>query len=298
MTETIISPAPEDQNDCAPVVHPDLKALREAKRLSLQNIFESTRISVTNLKAIENGQYHLLPAPAYTRTFIRNYTRIIGAESEILLAAYEKYLQSLNALPGQEKETGSAWLKLGGQGKRIVWLVSAAMAVIVVMFLLYYNRPNPEIAPTLPAPPVQTAPDMKPNVELEIPKPSPDIKPEVEPETPKPAPDMKPEVHPETPKPLPDMKPEVQPETPKQVLAKKYHLFMEASEPVWIRILEDGNRSEEMLLQAGEKLERFASDSFTIDIGNAGGIAITFQGKSIGNIGKRGQVVHLRFPED
>jgi cytoskeleton protein RodZ len=253
MTDTIIPPAPEDRNNISSVVYPDLTALREAKGLSLQDIFESTRISVTNLKAIENGQYQLLPAPVFARAFIRSYARGIGAESEILLAAYEKYLQSLDTPPGQEKEAGSALLKPGGHGKRIVWLVSAAMAVIVVMFLLYYNRPGLEIAPTPPAPPVQTAPDMKP---------------------------------------------EVQPETPKPVSEKKYHLFMEASEAVWIRILEDGNRSEQMILQAGETLERFASDSFTIDIGNAGGIAITFQGKSIGSIGKRGHVVHLRLPED
>jgi cytoskeleton protein RodZ len=253
MTDTIISPAKEDQYDGAPVVHPDFKALREEKGLSLQDIYESTRISVTNLKAIENGQYQLLPAPAYTRTFIRSYARVIGVESEILLDAYEKYLQPLNAPPGKEKETGSAWLKPGGHGKMIVWLVSCAMAaIVVVMFLLYYNQPGPEIAPTPSAPPAQTAPDMKPNVE---------------------------------------------PETPKPVSEKKYHLFMEAREPVWLRIRGDGNQSEQMLLQAGETLERFASDSFTIDIGNAGGIAITFQGKSIGSIGKRGHVVHLRLPE-
>lgn len=253
MTDTIIPPAPEDRSNISSVVYPDLTALREAMGLSLQDIFKSTRISVTNLKAIESGQYQLLPAPAYTRTFIRNYAQVIGAESEILLAAYEKYLQSLNAPSGQEKETGSVWLKPGGHGKRIGWLVSAAMAVIVVMFVLYYNRPGPEIARTPPAPPVQTAPDMKPEVRPEISKPSP---------------------------------------------GKNYHLLLEASEPVWIRILEDGNRSEQMILQAGETLERFASDSFTIDIGNAGGIAITFQGKSIGSIGKRGHVVHLRLPKD
>ena len=250
MTDTIIIPATEDQNDSAPVVHPDLKALREAKGLSLQDIYKSTRISVTNLKAIENGQYQLLPAPVFARTFIRSYAQAIGAESEILLAAYEKYLQSLNAPSGPEKETGSAWLKPGGHGKRILCLVSAAMAaIVVVMFLLYYNRPGPKIAPT---PPAQTAPDMKPNVEPEIPKPS---------------------------------------------QGKNYHLLMEAREPVWIRIQGDRNRPEQMILQAGETLERFASDSFTIDIGNAGGIAITFQGKSIGSIGKRGHVVHLRLPE-
>jgi cytoskeleton protein RodZ len=253
MTDTIISPATEDQNDSAPVAHSDLKALREAKGLSLQDIFESTRISVTNLKAIENAQYQLLPAPVFARTFIRSYAGVIGAESEILLASYEKYLKSVNAPPAQEKETGRAWLKPGGHGKRIGWLVSAAMAVIVVTFLVYYNRPGPEIAATPTAPPVQMAPDMKPAVQPEIPKP---------------------------------------------VSEKKYHLFMEASEPVWIRILEDGNRSEQMILQAGETLERFVDEPFTLDIGNAGGIAITFQGKSIGNVGKRGQVVHLRLPEE
>jgi cytoskeleton protein RodZ len=268
MTDTIVSPATEDQNDSAPVVHSDLKALREAKGLSLQDIFESTRISVTNLKAIENAQYQLLPAPVFARTFIRSYAQVIGAESDILLASYEQYLQSVNAPPAQEKETGRAWLKPCGHGKRIFWIVSAALAAIVVMFLLYYNRPGPEIAATPTAPPVQTAPGMKPEVQPEIPKPS------------------------------PDMKPEVQPETPKPVSEKKYHIFMEASEPVWIRIQADRNLPEQMILQAGETLERFVDEPFTLDIGNAGGIAITFQGKSIGNIGKRGQVVHLRLPED
>lgn len=254
MTDTIIPPAQEDRNNnISSVVYPDLKALREAKGLSLQDIYESTRISVTNLKAIENGQYQLLPAPVFARTFIRSYARVIGAESEILLAAYEKYLQSVNAPPGPEKEPERAWLKPGGHGKRIVWFVSATIAVItIVMLLSRYNQPGPEIAPTPPAPPVQTAPDMKPNVEPEIPNP---------------------------------------------VSEKKYHLFVEAREPVWIRIRGDRNRPEQMILQAGETLERFASDSFTIDIGNAGGIAITFQGKSIGSIGKRGHVVHLRLPE-
>jgi cytoskeleton protein RodZ len=268
MTDTIIGPAPEDQKKSAPVAHSDLKALREAKGLSLQDIFESTRISVTNLKAIENGQYQLLPAPVFARTFIRSYAQVIGAESDILLASYEQYLQSVNAPPAQENEIGRDWLKPGGHGKRIIWLVSAALAAIVVMFLLYYNRPGPEIAATPTAPPVQTALDMKLAVQPEIPKPS------------------------------PDMKPEVQPETPKPVSEKKYHLFMEASEPVWIRIQEVGNQSEQRILQAGETIERFASSSITIDIGNAGGLAITFQGKSIGNVGKRGQVVHLRLPED
>ena len=71
---------------------------------------------------------------------------------------------------------------------------------------------------------------------------------------------------------------------------------MEARETVWLRIREDRHPSEQMILKPGETLDRFASESFTVDIGNAGGIDIVFQGKPVGNIGKSGQVVHLRFP--
>ncbi|MGZ3580241.1 MAG: RodZ domain-containing protein [Syntrophales bacterium] len=50
-----------------------------------------------------------------------------------------------------------------------------------------------------------------------------------------------------------------------------------------------------MLLQPGEKIEREASQ-FIIIVGNAGGIDITFQGKSLGNLGKEGEVVHITLP--
>jgi len=33
-----------------------------------------------------------------------------------------------------------------------------------------------------------------------------------------------------------------------------------------------------------------------VDIGNAGGIRISFDGKAIENLGKPGQVIHLRLP--
>jgi len=33
-----------------------------------------------------------------------------------------------------------------------------------------------------------------------------------------------------------------------------------------------------------------------MDIGNAGGVRIQFDGKTIENLGKSGQVIHLRLP--
>lgn len=306
MTDHKINPAPDDQEDRAPIVYPDLKALREAKGLSLREIFERTRISVVNLEAIEKGQFHLLPAPVFARHFIRSYALVIGAESDILLDAYERHLQSLNDHIQQEQEAGGARQKTEGRYKRAIWLLSAATAaIIVIMMLARYNQPGPETVPVQPAPSVQQVPDAKP-AETSPPIAQPQPPPEASPRQQKTVQtDNRPTVTqsretlqaraPVTPADSIPVK-SIQPVTQTPATEKNYHLFMEARETVWLRIREDRNHPEQMMLKAGETLERFAAESFTIDIGNAGGIDIMFQGKPIGSLGKSGQVVHVRFP--
>ncbi|MGZ6248241.1 MAG: DUF4115 domain-containing protein [Syntrophales bacterium] len=70
---------------------------------------------------------------------------------------------------------------------------------------------------------------------------------------------------------------------------------MEARDVTWLRVTADNNPPYEILLQPGEKIEREASQ-FIIIVGNAGGIDIAFQGKSLGNLGKEGEVVHITLP--
>ncbi|MBA4397297.1 MAG: hypothetical protein C0394_07940 [Syntrophus sp. (in: bacteria)] len=306
MTDRKISTAREEQEGGASVAYPDLKALREAKGLTLRDLYERTRISVVNLEAIEKGQFQVLPAPVYARPFIRSYALVIGADSKILLDAYEKHLQSLTDNIRREQEAGGARRKIEGRYKRAIWLFSAATAAIIVIFILArYNQPGPEILPGQPAAPVQQAPDTKP-AETSPPIAQPQPPPEASPVRGKkgqtdniPAVAQSREARqaraPVTPADNIPVK-SVPPDAPGPPSEKNYRIYMEAREPVWIRIREDGNRSEQMILQAGETLERFAAEAITIDIGNAGGIDITFQGKPVGSIGKRGQVVHMRFP--
>jgi hypothetical protein len=42
---------------------------------------------------------------------------------------------------------------------------------------------------------------------------------------------------------------------------------------------------------------RNAKEFFVIDVGNAAGVNVTFLGKSLGTPGRKGQVVHLRLPQ-
>jgi len=80
-----------------------------------------------------------------------------------------------------------------------------------------------------------------------------------------------------------------------QEIAETYQLTIEAREPTWLRIRADQSSPHDILMKPGEKIQKSASH-FIIDVGNAGGIDIDFQGKSLGTLGKQGQVVHLKLP--
>jgi cytoskeletal protein RodZ len=77
---------------------------------------------------------------------------------------------------------------------------------------------------------------------------------------------------------------------------KELQIKIIAQEDTWLRITADDESPLEVLLKPGEKIERTALNQLTVDIGNAGGIEVIFQGKSLGKLGKSGEVVHLKFP--
>ncbi|MDD2310853.1 MAG: DUF4115 domain-containing protein, partial [Desulfuromonadaceae bacterium] len=75
------------------------------------------------------------------------------------------------------------------------------------------------------------------------------------------------------------------------------NLHIEATDDTWLKITEDRNPPYQITLKKGYTLNRKARESFVIDVGNAAGVNITFLGKSLGNLGRKGQVVHLRLPQ-
>lgn len=75
-------------------------------------------------------------------------------------------------------------------------------------------------------------------------------------------------------------------------------LEIKAIEPTWLQIVSDKTSSQEMLIQPGETFKCQAKNSFSLKIGNAGGIRIFFNGKDIGKLGESGQVIRLNLPEN
>jgi cytoskeleton protein RodZ len=68
-----------------------LRQAREKKGLSIEQVYEKTRINVHYLEALESGEYGALPSRTHTRGFLRNYARFLGLDPDPLI---ERYTQS------------------------------------------------------------------------------------------------------------------------------------------------------------------------------------------------------------
>jgi hypothetical protein len=66
----------------------------------------------------------------------------------------------------------------------------------------------------------------------------------------------------------------------------------------WMKIHVDDQEPKEYIFEPGSVPQWKAKKGFNVLVGNAAGIEFSFNGKEIGNLGKFGQVVRLRLPED
>ena len=279
MSEERKTPDIEEAVKSAPLQKlPDLKALRESRGLTLENIFLMTRISITNLEAIENSDFHLLPAPVYTKKFIESYAKAIGIDAGDILAHYLRHVDETQAVP-EEVEVVTAQITFDRTPfKRYLLYAAAIVAIFATAFAMYAFFHEKEIFRTIQH--IVTGTELKETA----PKPVTAVK-----ERPL-------EAVVDVPRTPPPAMVVHEGATPPPSNAE-LNLHIEATENTWLKITEDRNPSYQITLKAGETLSRKAREFFIVDVGNAAGIKITFNGKSLGDLGRKGQVVHLRLPQ-
>jgi cytoskeleton protein RodZ len=66
----------------------ELRREREIRGISLKEIADATKISKRFLEAIERNDHRTLPAPAFTRGFVRAYAHYVGLNSEEMVNRY------------------------------------------------------------------------------------------------------------------------------------------------------------------------------------------------------------------
>src|SRR5881409_1885677 len=66
----------------------ELRREREIRGISLKEIADATKISKRFLEAIEKNDHGTLPAPVFTRGFVREYARYLGLSAEEIVNRY------------------------------------------------------------------------------------------------------------------------------------------------------------------------------------------------------------------
>lgn len=79
-----------------------LATIRRNRGISLEQIAESTKISVRSLQAIERGEFRKLPGGIYNTSYIRQYARAIDYDESAILAVYYREM-----MPPSEPSTQS-----------------------------------------------------------------------------------------------------------------------------------------------------------------------------------------------
>lgn len=83
---------PEFEREMATIAECDgayLQKVRQYKKVNLEQLSDATRISKSNLAAVENNAYDALPAPVFVRGYVLQFVRILGVP-ERLVDAYMK----------------------------------------------------------------------------------------------------------------------------------------------------------------------------------------------------------------
>lgn len=65
-----------------------LRNARQKQQITVDQVSTATRIKPVFLEALEEGDYHLLPGPAYIIGFLRNYAQFLGLQPDEIVQEY------------------------------------------------------------------------------------------------------------------------------------------------------------------------------------------------------------------
>jgi cytoskeleton protein RodZ len=269
-----------------------LREFRVRRGASLEEVARATRIPARYLEALEGDDLGSLPAPAFTRGFIRAYCQVLQVPVDEALALYHRQTGTLPPVAppaGVESRPDLATRSRGTVLVSFVLLVILGLALVAVTLALQSGRegggPRPaQLAGERGAAPESTIPDqdLAPAARVSEPgRPRPAAAPPASttpPSTAVPQSSAAPVPSPAT--------TQVGPEA-----TSPYRLVARVSEPTWVRVRMDDGRASEETIPAGEVREWTSTTPFVLTVGNAGGITLELNGRPLPPLGARGMVI-------
>jgi cytoskeleton protein RodZ len=248
----------------------ELRREREIRGISLKEIADATKISKRFLDALERNDHKTLPAPVFTRGFVREYARYVGLNAEEMVNRYNfaashddriekpppvaKYAQTppkdISPRPAVKRGIPPAITRVD---RGVVWAIVIALALASVAYWgVQYKRgerDRTEAANT--AVPVTTSRAAAPPPAAATPAPTPDD--------------------------------------------AKLRMTLEITANSWVTLEADGKTVLNTEVTTGDKRDFEAADEFKFrTIGNAAGLTLTINGTRVPPLGDDGEVVKNR----
>jgi|ERR1043166_3166901 cytoskeletal protein RodZ len=122
-----------------PTVAEQLRYGREALKLDVHQVAESTKLKTDQIRALEQGNYDCFTATVYLRGSIRTYANLLKLDSAKLIEQLDTELASSKKFsdearpPEQQKRSGVDWLML--LLSRLNWRIPVTVVAIALIVL-------------------------------------------------------------------------------------------------------------------------------------------------------------------
>ncbi len=247
----------------------ELKDAREKAEVTLQHIASKTRIDIKFLKAIEEGNFIILPE-VYIRAFIKEYAAHCNLDSNEAISNYDlaksgrSTVKDISITPdaGTQKEVENskkefsdettqtqAEISSSHNRNRIIIFASAAIVLIIIilLYLLFIKDSQPEFVVEKPFEEVLEEQRQRFTIE------------------------------------------ENKAVASSTVSSDSLTLNFKADDTCWVNVIIDGKYDKEYMLYRNSSIFVKAAENFDIIVGNAGGISMELNGTPMEFLGRKGE---------
>lgn len=266
-----------------------LRSEREKQRLTIKDVENETSIRALYIEAIEKGDQKALPSEVYVKGFIRNYADFLHLDADALARQYREEIHGIEeaapvvaAIPVAEGgehgpfSSGSDFRERVQKSHRTQNIL-VTVGVILIAFIgsIYYffgdepaakQKPNSAASGGMIR---QEPPAVRSSASSSKESVSPAAEPSMESAT---------------------------------AAAASVNRGVEVSAKFtgrcWIQAVTDGKVVYEGTAEPNQTLSWKGADRIAVTVGNAGAVDIVYNGRSLGRLGKEGDVVEKRFTRD
>ncbi len=236
----------------------ELRRERLVREVTLEEISAATKISLRLLSALERSDLAKLPAPVFTRGFIRAYCLHLGLDPVDKINTYLSVVETgaPPLLPSGKPGLGSRFLR--GRRSTAGTILGGVTAVLLLLGLIAspdHKRSDTRVSGVARVEPVSFK-NVSPSNE-----------------------------------PTPLIREDTQELQELSTSAGGIALVLEFDEPSWIEISADGAKIFGGLVTAGESRRFEAQKDFRVTLGNAGGVRVSVDGRPGERLGRPGEVV-------